>query len=316
MFKGCRFHRRVVRRGLVLLGLSATLSIAPLAAYASAGDHTVSQGRELSGKLAVAPTLSPYVQKLATWKLKLAQEYAAAQASGQWATYNRDLLGFNSLYPNISTSLSGGRTQPLCAGACYSSNSVYLTQQPQTTSYYCGPASASEVLGHWGIGGSDQGSMASLMSTTSGGTNWSMSSSNENSTLGVYRSGYPMPDATNYRRGTIFYYPVAVPFYPGSADYTNYQNNMAWDIDYGYPVIGDAEENYNGPHLAGHPNFTWTIYHWFAIYGYSSSGANTSYADSVYNATAVSWHQYVTAAYSTLTSHKIVDIVGDRGYDW
>ncbi len=127
-----------------------------------------------------------------------------------------------------------------------------------------------------------------------------------------------MPDAINYKIGQVWYGEVAVPFYPASGDYTTFQNNLTLDIDYGYPLQGDAEENHNGPLLVGHPNPAprHPIFHWFAIYGYSSSGANSSYVDSVYGATAVTWYQQVTSPSSTLSSNKITDIVGDRGYNW
>ena len=77
------------------------------------------------------------------------------------------------------------------------------------------------------------------------------------------------PVTINYKIGQVWYGEVAVPFYPASGDYTTFQNNLTLDIDYGYPLQGDAEENHNGPRLVGHPNpaLYHPIYHWFAIYG-------------------------------------------------
>lgn len=80
----------------------------------------------------------------------------------------------------------------------------------------------------------------------------------------------------------------------------------------GFALVGDAYEVPGGPHLVGHPNIT--IYHWFDIRGYTSSGANTEYEDSVHGS-STSWAGGVPA-YSTLSSTTIAKIVGGRGYVW
>lgn len=302
-----------------VLVMASVIAVLPLTANAGDGVRAGTIGRELSLKISPAPVLPDYALQIVALKSRIAREYAQAKHSGQWATYLADLAVFNRLYNSgIKARASARMLQPNSADAYYTQNSLAVTQQPQTTYYYCGPASTSELLGFFGIGGSDQDSMSTLMSTTTGGTNWSMASSQENATLGTWRTGYPMADALNYKRNARFYYPMAVPYYPTSSDYTNFQNNMSSDIDTGYPIIGDAEEVHDGPRLVGHPNpaIGYPIYHWFTIKGYTGSGANTTYVDSVYNAPAVSWYQSVPSAESTLTSHKITDIIGDRGYVW
>jgi hypothetical protein len=194
---------------------------------------------------------------------------------------------------------------------------VRVVQQPQTTSYYCGPAAASESLSQWtSITDKGQDTMAGLLATNTAGTAWYGA---DGAALPPnYRTSYPMPDAMNYKISQIYYGPVAVAFYPTSTDYSDYLYNLAFDIDYGYPLQGDAYELHDGPRLVGHPNPDprYPILHWYAIYGYTQYGDNTRYADSVYNAPTVSWYQGVTQPTSLLTSHKITDINGGRGYIW
>jgi hypothetical protein len=81
------------------------------------------------------------------------------------------------------------------------------------------------------------------------------------------------------------------------------------------PLLGDAwETRYSQYHLVGHPADR-TIFHWFEIRGYQSSGASTMYEDSVHGATSIGWSPSVPA-YSTLSSAAIVSIVSGRGYVW
>jgi ABC-type microcin C transport system permease subunit YejB len=112
------------------------------------------------------------------------------------------------------------------------------------------------------------------------------------------------------------YIPQAVPGSPSSADISNYKSGLVFDISSdSAPLIGDAWETANSAyHLVGHPTDR-TIFHWFDIRGFTSTGGNTLYEDSVHNATSVSWYASVPA-YSTQLSNQIVTIVGGRGYVW
>jgi hypothetical protein len=184
-------------------------------------------------------------------------------------------------------------------------NSISVTQQGQTTGYYCGPAAMAEAVTYKGVSLS-QGSAANLLKTTSGsGTAWSGVNANVPTT-----TGYPMPDVANYEVGQQYYLPVAVPYTPTSTDISNYEWSVKYDIDSSWPVIGDAWEVAGYAHLWGHPA-NQTIFHWFTIYGYNASGGGTSYADS---ATTV-WSA-VNAYNYGFDSPTLVGIIGGRGYVW
>jgi hypothetical protein len=78
----------------------------------------------------------------------------------------------------------------------------------------------------------------------------------------------------------------------------------------GWPLIGDAWEVPNGPHLVGHP-VNLEIYHWFTINGYNDWGNQTQYMDS---ATTI-WPS-VPPYTSNFSSSTLVTILGGRGYVW
>jgi hypothetical protein len=109
------------------------------------------------------------------------------------------------------------------------------------------------------------------------------------------------------------YEPHSLPSYPTSTDVTTFENAMFLDLDSTWPIAGNAYEAAGEPHLVGHPVNS-TILHWFAVRAYSSSGAYTGYADSVYNAPSVTWYRSVTSPYSTMATSTVVTIMGARGY--
>ncbi len=187
-----------------------------------------------------------------------------------------------------------------------SSASLVANEQPQSTGYYCGPAAVHEALDALGVSLS-QAAAAAALHTTTNGTAWSGG--------GTSPSGYPIPDVLNAYQGRNFYVPQPVSA-PTSTAIKNYESDLEADIyAWGAALIGDAWETSSSDyHLAGHPTDR-TIFHWFEIRGYQSSGGSTMYEDSVHNAASVSWHAGVPA-YSTLPSSWIVSIVSGRGYVW
>jgi hypothetical protein len=190
-------------------------------------------------------------------------------------------------------------------GSYPSSASLVANQTPQATSYWCGPASVHEALGALGVSLS-QSAAASALHTTTAGTAWSGG--------GTSPSGYPVPDVMNRYQSRNYYVPQYVASATASAIST-YENDLEMDISaIRAPLIGDAWEVPNGPHLNGHPG-NLQIFHWFEIRGYYGSGGTTLYEDSVHGATSISWSGSVPA-YSNLPSSQIVSIVGGRGYVW
>ena len=186
---------------------------------------------------------------------------------------------------------------------------INIVQQPQQTSYWCGPATVTELLTWKGVS-ITQSQAATLLKTTTDGTAWS----------GVNISvpsptGYPVADAMNYKVGVGYYVPTAVAGSPSSADIATYQNDLVYDIDHAWGLAGDAWEVPTGSHLTGHPTDR-TIFHWYAIFGYDNSGTGTDYADSVHGATSISWSGNVPAYTINFSSSTITHINGGRGYIW
>lgn len=309
-----------------LFALTIAFAATPVSGFAASAPATASIGKELSLKMDREPALPAKNAAILRWKTRLASEYHGARTSGNWTTFTRDLDRFNATYgynlhgSAVTSSAPATRSaaSPAVAQSKYQNRQlVNVVQQPQTTNYYCGPAAASESLSQWpNIADKSQDTMAYWLNTSTAGTAWS--GPDQPNLPAGYKTSRPMPDAINYKISQVYYGPVAVAFYPTSTDYSDYLYNLTFDIDYSYPLQGNAYEVHNGPRLVGHPNpaVNDPIFHWYAIYGYTNWGDNTRYADSVYNAPTVSWYQGVTQPYSVLTSHNITDINGGRGYVW
>jgi len=204
---------------------------------------------------------------------------------------------------------AGGQVRAATAAA-YDTNWVWGNQQAQITYYYCGPATLAEALGQRNIW-VDQNRAAQLTGTTTDGTAWS------GRWMGYpspYNTGYPMADAMNYMMNVYYYLPVGLPGNPTWNDTSTFQWDLTYDIDHGYPILGDAWEAPQGPHLNGHPGYL-EIFHWFDIRGYQNWGGTTQYEDSVAGASSISWSAGVPA-YSGLATGTITTIMGGRGYIW
>lgn len=197
------------------------------------------------------------------------------------------------------------RPQSVTPDSLYYGRYLPVVQQGQINGYYCGPAAVSELLSYTAPS-TNQNDAAYWLYTTTDGTAWS----GWNRAPAPYYTGHPVPDVINYRRGTSFYVPVTLPSYPTSTDVSNYIRRMTADIDGNYPVVGDAWEVANWPHLFNHPNLT--IFHWFTINGYYVNGNQTDYLDS---ATTV-WSQVQAYNFYFDSNTLVTYILGGRGYVW
>jgi hypothetical protein len=190
-----------------------------------------------------------------------------------------------------------------CPSVLPAGRDLKQTQQAQINSYYCGPATVSEMLAQMGkaVG---QRKAARELGTKSDGTGWSDA------------DGYPVPEVLNRNQDRNNYVAVGLPWSPTKSEIKTYEIDLVTDINHngGVPLAGDAYEVPGGPHLVGHP-VNQTIFHWFDIRGYKKSGTTTDYEDSVHGASSIGWAATVPA-YSSLPSATIVNIVGARGYDW
>jgi len=188
---------------------------------------------------------------------------------------------------------------------------IGTNQQGQQTSYWCGPAAVSEAIGLLGYVYS-QGTEASLLKTTTGGTAWSGVNAN---VPAQFQTGYPVRDVIDYEwwanNGySPGYVVVGLPYTPSQTDINNYKSNITYDLSNWWPVVSDAWEVAGYPHLTGHPH-NQTIYHWFTTIGYGNYGNQTDYEDS---ATTV-WSTVPAYTYGFDTP-TMVGILGGRGYVW
>lgn len=174
-----------------------------------------------------------------------------------------------------------------------------LNQQGQRRSYWCGPATVSEIA--WTVPGPSnvsQSTAASWMGTNTSGTSTGQETSGLNHFVGV-------PDY-----GRNFYAFVFMDGNPTSSQRATFYSDLKTDVSLNSPVAGDAWEVHNGPHLVGHPNSLSDIFHWFEIGGWNSNTGKVYYADS---ATTV-WSSVPPRSW--YNTYNLETILGGRGYAW
>ncbi len=289
----------------VLLGLAAVLiswggpnSFVAHAASRACGPDVVDTGGGCGPSGPVV--LSPGEQAILNKKNALAQEYANVRAGKvSAATFQRDWQTFMQQYAAPYAGVAARLVVPLVSNE---SNSVDMIQQPQQTNYYRGPASAREALGVRGIWVSQSTLAGSsyLKTDQNGQTSWNPS---------------VMVPTLNALAHTSFYVAVNGSGVGGGFSVDMWKNALSIDIDRGWAPVGNTVE-YSGSnlHLNGHPT-SMTIYHWIAFFGYSSSGASSSYADSIANTTFWSWAPNVPA-YSSFSSSSMTTLLNGRGFVW
>ncbi len=289
------------------------------------GDKTSQLNPDGSKAHPPSKPLSAAEQKIYDKKAALAANYVAvrqgsydgAKFEQEWVSFLKE-LGEDPAKHSISIPKTKNGVTPNAASF---SKTLGLTQSSQINSFYCGPATAYEMLsflGNWtsyyglSLSQSALGSTCSgsgcrssdgnyLQTDAHGGTDWSNG------------GGHPMPDGLNYWRQGLtngFYVPVGT-----SVNATTFKNNFTSDIDANYPVAGNADEVAGSAtyHLVGHPNID--ILHWFAIRGYDNNGDMVQYADSISGAPSIRYYQSVPP-YSSMATSTIAVILDGRGYVW
>ena len=213
----------------------------------------------------------------------------------------------------------------LAAAGVPSQVALGYAQQPQQTSYYCGPAAVAQALALLGIYRS-QAEVADRLQTDAAGyqTSWS----------GTF-TWYYAPDvgSTNrpvadvmgsYMYGwgrTGRYYSADVPEDVSSGDVEAFKQRLVADASTGYPLIGDAWEvqgagNLRLPgHPAVFPNTSYDVFHWYTIHGYEDYGTTTYITDPAAGSPYVSWSSTIPR-YSKIDSETLTVINGGRGYVW
>ncbi|MFA5786327.1 MAG: hypothetical protein WDA71_04980 [Actinomycetota bacterium] len=185
-----------------------------------------------------------------------------------------------------------------------------VQQQPQTKNYYCGPATAVEILQALGHATSTYNQALTqtelarswwLYTDYYGGTPWFGHPAWSCSDAGNYAC-YVMRNTLNHwRTGSNdgYYVPRRAP------DDSTYTQDLVFDIDRGWPIAGDMYQPANNStlHLNGHP-WDRSLKHWIALAGYrGTGGTETYYADSA-SSEAVSYGGAVPP-YSFYASSRI-----------
>lgn len=194
-----------------------------------------------------------------------------------------------------------------------------MSQKSQANSYYCGPATAYEIVKYLGGNGPagetvTQGHLAAHCSPGYLCTDALTETPFYVGTSYNDASGYPMTSTLNKWDDTTWYITTKGPTY----NEANYENDLTFDIDHAHPIAINIQEVANsGYHLPGHPTNR-AIGHWVAASGYDQSGVRTYYADSVYgvSTSVISWANSVTNPYSYFASAKFYSLFSTRGFVW
>jgi hypothetical protein len=258
-----------------------------------------------------APIMTPEEQVQYDLKHKLAEDYLrvrsglldAAMFAKEWAA----VVGPDIAIP----ALSGDGPEPISV--------LSLTEYAQKNEYYCGPATAREILGYRGVTeGPDGESLTQkdvahnpsgdceqgyLCTTSSSGTAW------------YYSDAYPRPMKTTLNTW------IGLSFYIVHTGSAGYESAVVMDIDAHFPIAMLVRElaNQNTPHLVGHPKNT-TIGHWIAVHGYDDYGVWSYYADPVHGTSFWSWspdvpaHSWIASGQDGLS--YMMDHPGTAGYIW
>lgn len=305
--------RYLLRLALICCAVLATLLALAPTTYGHALSGCSNPDVTGGGSCSEGPVqLSPQQQSLLAAKTRVATDLAGVRLGRvSAAQYRHDLLVYVMSLPEPFRSAALKRVQaqtlaptPNCISPCEpSSYSLDLIQQPQQESYYCGPATASEILTTLGPAYSQSYLGGSYSSPTLLGTNYY-----KQTTWGPA----VMAPTLNYLQSGYYYQTVQ-----GSS---NWGSDLVSDIyTWHQPLAANTVEQEGGPYLTGHqyaPANQFPLYHWIAVYGYTSYGAGSTYADSISGDTKYwPWAQYVPA-YSTISSSTIETLVSSRGFVW
>lgn len=244
-------------------------------------------------------------QALYEQKARLARQYAAVRAGTLgYATYEADLDAF--------LSKTGATSSASKAAVTASAEVLSLAVRTQKETYYCGPATAAEILGYLGVSSGPHGeglTQGHLAGRCEAGY---LCTDHLEQTPWYYHSGYPHPMRTTLNEWW------GIDYYVVEKDTDLWVDDMIWSISgMGNPIAANTYERANtGYHLVGHPVGS-TIGHWVAVHGYKNGGSTTRYADSVYGTTFWSWSDkvpghsdFISARFGWLMSNN------SKGYVW
>lgn len=311
--------RGVMVCSVALIVLLASAPAAQAQSLAGCSNPNLTGG----GSCAAGPVqLSPQDQAILAAKTRVANdlegvrlgEVSVAQLHNDMVAYAMDLPE-----PYRSYALSRASALPLkCGskGACpLQPAALYtnVTQQRQQQWYYCGPATASEILADLGWSYSQSYLGGSSSSPTLLETNYLL----ETPWSDPHNNPVMAPTLNGLQNKLVYWTQNA-----SGTTLTQWQNDLVTDIwTYQQPIAGNTVEYWGGPYLVGHnyaPQNDFALYHWIAIYGYSGYGSNTAYADSISGNSGNwgwTWASHVPP-YSTISSSTMYTVLGTMGWVW
>jgi hypothetical protein len=283
---------RLVMRSAFAALIGALLLITPAAvADPTAAADPAQSAPPISitgGPTAGGPVVrTPAEQAFYELRSHLVSDYAKVRAGTlDRADFARENDAFLAQYGG----LTGGEIAVVDLAPLATSGTLSMSQYAQSTTTYCGPATAYEILKYLAVSSGPGGlslfqshlagqcATGFLCTDTLGNTPW------------YYYSGYPHPMLSPLNTWKTH------AWYAVSSRATNYTTWLVYDIDNYHPLAVAVRELANGstPHLVGHP-MNIQIDHWIAASGYQSAGASTYYADSVHGTTFWSWGANVPA---------------------
>jgi len=191
-------------------------------------------------------------------------------------------------------------------GDCSWAYLTRITHSPQARWYWCGPATGVMVVKGWAS--PSQLTMSNHMNTwPETGTGWGTG------------PNAPIPNGINAYVGTRRDYTgIGVPSGGGtSATRTTFQQRLVANTDAGRGLAANIWQGASTPPNSrlnpGYP--AQTVKHIFAIRGYSNYGSTAYYVDPASGGAGVDWGGNVPA-YSTVTTTKLMPLLGARGYVW
>lgn len=191
-------------------------------------------------------------------------------------------------------------------GDCSWAYLTRITHSPQARWYWCGPATGVMVLKGWAS--PSQLTMSTHMNTwPETGTGWGTG------------PNAPIPSGINAYVGTRRDYTgIGVPSGGGtSTTRTTFQQRVVANTDAGRGLAANIWQGASTPPNSrlnpGYP--AQTVKHIFAIRGYGNYGSTAYYVDPASGGAGVAWGGNVPA-YSTVTTTKLMPLLGARGYVW
>ncbi len=298
---------------VALIAVLASSPVAQAQSLAGCSNPNVTGG----GSCAAGPVvLSAQDQAILAAKTRLANDLEGVRLGKVSATqFHSDLVAYAMSLPEPYRSVALSRANaplPSCRprGACPplqpASQYTNMTQQRQQQWYYCGPATASEILASLGSSYSQSYLAGSswLKTDEYGQTSWN--------------PAVMAPTLTSLNPRNLYYATQSA----SGTTLTQWQNDLITDIwTYQQPIAGNTVESWGGPYLVGHsyaPQNDFKLYHWVAIYGYSEYGSYTAYADSISGNSGNwgwTWASHVPP-YSTISSSTMYSVLGTMGWVW